>query len=539
MSTSGTRRSIFATPGCGTLFLFLPAAALIGLALFFAGFRPRHAFGLLLLLYGAPLMVIGLLAGLLLLLSFITLARSMRLTDPPPPSRWWALPPFALGVGLLGFIGLVLALGHRPIQDLADANRLSSLKSATLDVEASTEPEGSWAQWRGPRRDAISRETHLHLDWEANTPKVLWNKPIKGGYSSVAIWNGKLYATDRDGKNERVLCFDAETGDELWNYSYPNDYGGLEFGAGPRATPTVHDGKVYTVGATGTMLCLEAEPADGKPKLLWRHDLMDEFDTEAPRWGVSCSPLIEGNLVIVMPGGPNGSVAAFDRLTGKLAWKALGDVGGYSSPIAGNPGGVRQIICFTGEGLAGLDPKDGARLWYYPWVTTFEGNIATPIIAGNYVFISSSYNKGCALLEIVNEAGKLRAEPVYVKANKLMRNHHSTCVLHDGHLYGFDVNTNNNSAILKCVDLRTAEEKWADRSITKGTLLFADGRLVIQTEDGKLVIVEATPEAFRKKGEFKAFDSSQTWALPALAKGRLYIRDGHTLQCLDLRRDSK
>ncbi|MCS6975833.1 MAG: PQQ-binding-like beta-propeller repeat protein [Gemmatales bacterium] len=533
------RTSIFTSPFWGTLLYTLPAVALIALAYVFANYRVRHALGLLWLGYGIPLIIIGVLAGLLLLLALITVARSMRLTDPPPPSRAWSCLPFLAGIVLAGFVTMAFLFGHRPVSDLSDPDRLTNLQSAKLESDTETESSKDWPQWRGPRRDGISRETGLNLDWKATPPRVLWEKPVSGGYSSPSVADGRVYVTDRDGKNERVLCFDAETGEELWVYSYPNDYGNLEYGAGPRATPTVHDGRVYTLGATGTFLCLEATPADRQPKVLWRHDLMDELDTEPPRWGVASSPLIEKDLVIVMPGGPNGCVTAFDRVSGKLVWKALGDVGGYSSPIACTAAGARQIICLTGEALHALKPEDGSVLWSYPWVTTFEGNIATPIVAGNYVFISSSYNKGCALLEIFNDGGKFRAEPVYVRANKLMRNHHSTCVLVDGYLYGFDVNTNNNTAFLRCVDFRRGEERWADRSLTKGSLIFADGCLLIQTEDGQLVVVEATPEGFRTRGEMKVFDSFQTWATPALVHGRLYVRDGKRLRCLDLRPPAK
>jgi outer membrane protein assembly factor BamB len=535
MATPQSRTSWLTSPVWGTLLFLLPALTLIGLAYVFGNFRFRHALGLLQLLHGVPLAIIAVLAGLLLLLSLITLARSMRLTDPPPPSRWWTFLPLLSSMGLFAFVAVAMWLGHRPISDWIDERRLGGLAAARLDPAEQGQSAHDWPQWRGPRRDGISLETGLHLDWEQGPPPLLWKKPIRGGYSSPAVARGRVYVTDRDGGQERVFCFDAESGEELWVYSYANDYGNLEFGAGPRATPTVHDGRVYTLGATGTLLCLEADPADRQPRVLWRHDLMAEFATEAPRWGVASSPLIEDDLVIVQPGGETASVAAFHRLTGQLVWKALNDVGGYSSPVAVTAAGVRQIVCVTGEGIAGLHPRDGRTLWYYPWVTTFEGNIATPIVAGNYVFVSSSYNKGCLLLEISGQGSALTAEPVYVKANKLMRNHHSTCVLHQGHLYGYDVNTNNNTAALKCVDLRKAEEKWADRSLTKGTLLYADGCLIILTEDGRLAVVEATPERFRKRGEFQIFDSTQTWALPALAHGRLYARDGRWLVCYDLR----
>jgi len=236
--------------------------------------------------------------------------------------------------------------------------------------------------------------------------------------------------------------------------------------------------------------------------------------------------------VCVQPGGEKGSIAAFDRRTGQVAWHALSDVSGYSSPVAAMPAGVHQIICFTGVGVVGLRPADGGRLWQYPWSTANYGNIATPIVAGDYVFISSAYSTGCALLHLNSgKSGAVEVEPVYVKRNKLMRNHHSTCILHGDYLYGFDDN------ILKCVDLRGGQEKWSNRSVGKGCVLYADGHLIVLSEDGTLSLVEATPAGFRQKGKLeKILQGSDCWSLPALAGGRLYLRDHTQLICLDVTR---
>jgi len=361
---------------------------------------------------------------------------------------------------------------------------------------------------------------------------------INGGYSSIAVAKGRLFTMDRLGNEERVLCFDAETGKELWAYRAPADYRPIEgYAEGPRATPTVHDGRVYTVGATGLFACLEAVPAEGRAKVLWQRHLIEQLQGDLPRWGMACSPLIEGELVIVQPGGSDGAVAAFERVSGKLVWRALTDASGYSSPVAATAAGVRQIICFTGEGLAGLRPSDGAQLWHFPWPTDHKANIATPIVAGDYVFISSSYQAGCALLHLQPDGAGVKAEPVFVRRNKVMRNHHASCVLHDGHLYGFDSSGFGLQAVLKCLDFRTLEEKWhAGRNITKGTLIYADGHLIVLTEDGTLALVEATPEGYRKKSTMKLFEGAQFWALPALAKGRLYVRSDKELVCLDLRK---
>jgi outer membrane protein assembly factor BamB len=259
---------------------------------------------------------------------------------------------------------------------------------------------------------------------------------------------------------------------------------------------------------------------------------MSEFAAHLPDWGVACSALIDGGLVCVQPGGDRGSVVAFDRRTGGVVWHALSDVSGYSSPVAATAAGAHQIICFTGLGATGLRAADGSQLWYYPWSTTYNANIATPIVAGDYAFISSDYGSGCALLHLKPGKGAgVDVEPVYVKRNKLMRNHHSSCVLHDGYLYGFDDST------LKCVDLRRGEEKWSSRSVNKGCVLYADGHLIILSEDGTLSLAEATPTGFPEKGKMpNLLKGSDCWSLPALAAGRLYLRDHTQLICLDVRK---
>lgn len=436
--------------------------------------------------------------------------------------RYW---PFVLRLFLQDFDG-----------DFAQLERLQN----TVLMPAHQEPAlpGEWPQWRGFYRDGRSTSTGFLSDWPKDGPPVVWRKPIKGGYSSIAVSQGRLFTMERDGGQERVLCLDASTGKELWSYFYEVDYQGIQYASGPRATPTVHDGRVYTLGAAGTFLCLDADPSGPKGKVIWEHrDLLNQFSARKPAWGLACSPLVEGDLVIVQPGGSQGSVAAFNRRTGELRWKALADASGYSSPIAVTAAGIRQIICFTGERMAGLRPNNGDKLWDFKWTTGYECNVATPIVAGNYVFLSSNYGAGCALLELTEQGGVVSCAPVWIKRGKLMRNHFSTCVLHDGHLYGFD---GDGGAVgsFKCIDLKSASEKWSasPRDLAKATVLFADGHLLIMTEDGNLAWVEAQPDAFKVKGKFRLFSRSECWAAPALAAGRAYIRDNQEIVCVDLRK---
>jgi outer membrane protein assembly factor BamB len=413
---------------------------------------------------------------------------------------------------------------------------------AQLRDDALTPPDrprnaaDEWPQWRGSMRDGISPTTGLTTTWPAGGPKVLWRRPIHGGYSSVSIAGGLLYTQDRDGDHERVICLDAD-GKERWGHRYEVRYGDLDYKAGPRATPTVHAGRVYTVGATGVFLCLEANPPGGKPKVLWQHDLLKDFQAKQARWGVACSPLVEKDLVIVQPGGKKGSIAAFDHVSGELAWTALDEASGYSSPVAATAAGVRQIIALTSSRLVGLRPQDGKLLWQFSWTTMHDANVATPIVAGDYVFISSDYSAGCALVHLKAEGKEnVTATPVFVRRNKLMRNHFSTCVLQGDHLYGFDIAGYGSSGRLKCINLRTFEPQWETRDLEKGCLICAEGHLLVLTQSGVLALVEATPEGYQKKAEAEVLSGDECWALPALAGSRLYLRDNKEIVCLDLKK---
>jgi outer membrane protein assembly factor BamB len=467
--------------------------------------------------------VLGGLAGVLVLLASGMLLRLL-------PRRHVTEPLLLLSVaGLFGYLALA---GWRRSggEDLQDAEAMANLARAPLTQRQAEDPT-AWPQWRGPVRDGRAAGP-LRTDWQQRPPRELWRQPIGGGYSSIAYVGGKLYTQDRQPEVERVLCLDPDNGKVIWEHRYPVSYATTNYFEGPRATPTIHDGRIYTVGATGHFLCL-AEPKAGQasPIVLWQHDLLQSFDAPLPEWGIACSPLIEGSLVIVQPGGRKGSVAAFDRISGQLVWARSDDPHGYSSPVVADIGGRRHLVVFTGTRMLGLNPLTGDEWWAFPWSTSFNANIATPIVVENFVFLSSAYNAGCALLEISGQGDTWTARPVYVHKNRLMRNHHSSCVLVDGYLYGFDCGPN----LLTCVDLRRGEKRWVSRDFGKGCVLYAAGHLLVLTEDGELGLVEANPEQVRVKGRFRVFDEPQVWALPTLVAGRLYLRSNKEIVCLEVR----
>lgn len=394
---------------------------------------------------------------------------------------------------------------------------------ATLGAWPASVRSDDWPQWRGPRRDGVSQETGLLTTWPRQGPKELWRAPAGDGYSALAVAGGRAYTILQDGNDEAVVCWNADTGKELWRFRYPCKYVN-DFGSGPRSTPTVEGEFVYTVGATGIFHCLKT--ASGEK--VWRHDLLDEFKAINLDWGVSFSPLVEGDLIYTNPGGQNGaSIAAFDKRSGKFAWKALDDPAGYSSPVAVTAASVRQVLFFTGAGLVSVNPRDGTVYWKFGWLTDYGCNVATPIVIGDHVFISSGYGRGCALLKVVAEGKGLRVEKVYENTN--MCNHFGSCVYLKDHLYGF------NEGTLTCLEFLTGKTVWKESGFKKGALTLADGHLIILGENGKLALAEATPQGYREKAIFP-FSRNKCWTMPVLANGKLYIRDEEKIVCLDVKK---
>ena len=422
-------------------------------------------------------------------------------------------------------------------RDADNPAEMAKLEDAKLGVEPLATPDVGWPQWRGPMRDGRAPAGAFRTDWEKNPPRTVWSSPCGGGYSSLAVVGGKVYAHDRAPAGERVVCLDAATGVAVWSHSYAADYSGFKAGyaTGPRATPTVVGNRVYAVGAVGTFLCLEAPPPGSQPQVVWKHDLLAEFDGRLPGWGVACSPLVERGLVIVQPGGKDGSVVAFDVSTGEARWKAAENPAGYSSAVATTVGGIRVVCALTGDAFLCIRATDGKVLAQYPWKTDHFGNIATPIVVDDYVFISSAYNKGCALLRMIPSGEGMNVEEVYARRSRVLRAHHATPVYKDGFLYGFD---GTRDTTLKCVDFRRGADvpAWDDSNVRSGSLILADRYLIVLTETGKLTLIEATPDEFRLLATVTSgLGGSEVWAVPVLVDGRLYLRGPDKIVCLDIR----
>ena len=379
-----------------------------------------------------------------------------------------------------------------------------------------------WPQWRGPNRDGISKETGLLKSWPANGPTLLWKaKGAGSGYSSFAVANGKLFTMGLRGDREFIIAFDVANGKEVWASSHGGGPFRNDRGDGPRGTPTVDGDRLYALGGNGDLSCLDARNG----KIIWSKNVLKEFGGSNIRWGISESPLVIGDKVLVNAGGPNASIVAMKKTDGSVIWKSQSDEAGYSSAIPFNVNGSTQVVFFTGARAVGLDVRDGKLLWDYAKPSNDVANVATPIARANRIFISSDYGTGGGVVEIKADN---KAEEIYF--TKDMRNHHSSSVLVGDYLYGF------SSQILTAMKFDTGEIAWRDRSVGKGSLVYADGRLYCLSENGVVGLVEASPAGYKEVGRFRIpQDSLPTWTHPVVSGGRLFLRDQDTIYAFDVK----
>jgi len=400
------------------------------------------------------------------------------------------------------------------------------LISFALSAAALAAAAEDWPHWRGPRYDNVSTETGLLRAFPAGGPKVLWDRPIPGGWSQPSISRGKLYTMTEDEKHEIVLCLDPRTGEQQWAYRYPCDYDAYpnmdqRFKSGPRSTPTVDGDRVYSLGTTGLLHCLTA--AEGK--LVWRADLKEMAGSGCPDLGYVHSPLIAGDLLFIHPGGQNGgSLAALNKKDGSVKWRSEDDILGYSTPVLIEHAGKPQLLYFTGRGLVAVTPADGKVLWRYDWKTAFDLNVATPIYRDGQVFISSNYGHGAAMLRI-----KPGPAPEEVYTTKAMANWFTSSILYEGHVYGFNDNR------LTCLEWSTGAVKWDKQGLGRGGLLIAGGQLVIMGERGEVVLADAAPGGFVERARWASPLRPPCWTSPVLSNGVLYIRNQERMIALDMK----
>lgn len=385
---------------------------------------------------------------------------------------------------------------------------------------------GDWPQWRGPDRNGLSNETGLLRQWPAVGPSVVWATSNLGeGYGSTAVAGDRVFVQGLRGRESIASSLNRADGKVVW--SKPIGPGGTnDRGSGPRSTPTIDGDRVYVLTETGDLACLSV--ADGST--VWRRNILREFNGSNIGWLISESPLIDGNHVIVTPGGRNAGMVALDKMSGKTVWvsKELSDEAGYASAIVADVQGVRTLMTLTSAAGIGVRAADGKLMWKYPRVANYTANITTPVFYDNKVFYSSAYGTGGALLGLRAQGGQVAAQEIYFTRD--MQNHHGGVVVVNGYLYGF------NNSILTCLEFATGKLMWRDRSVGKGSLTYADGLLYIQGEDNLVGLAEATPTGYRERGRFRIADSGlPSWAHPVVSGGRLYIRNQGRLTAYDVR----
>ncbi len=400
------------------------------------------------------------------------------------------------------------------------------LLAALVTGQTSPQATSGWPGFRGPNRDGVIRDP-IRTEWDGLTP--MWKKSIGGGRASFAIAHGRAFTIEQRGRDEVVAAYDVQTGKELWSNAWRERFNSKLMGLwgggeGPRATPMWADGLVYALGGRGELRCLDA--ATGK--VVWRANILTDAGAKNLTWGMSGSPLVDGDVVIVQPGGPKGkSIVAYDRRTGKQVWSALDDKTAYASPARVTLLGVPQYVVVTADRVAGLSVDRRQVLWEFPWTTSHDASAVQPIVIGdNRVFYSSGYGTGAAVIELSKTGDTFAVKTIW--RNIRMKNRQSTSVVHNGFIYGLD------EGILACLDAATGELKWKGGRYGHGQVLLAGDRLVVTTEDGALVLVAASPERLQELARVPAI-AGETWNVPAFADGILLVRNTEEVAAFDLR----
>ena len=380
--------------------------------------------------------------------------------------------------------------------------------AAVFAILAASASAADWPQWRGPDRTGVSAESGWASQWPDSGPKTLWQRNLGISCSSFAAVGDRVYAMGNAGDKDHVYCLKAASGETIWEHSYPCPLDPHQFEGGSGATPTVDGDRLYTVSRAGHVCCLSL--ADGKP--VWTKHLVQDLGGKVPTWGYSGSALILDKLLVIDVGAPGGSTMALDKMTGAVVWKSGDDEAAYATVAPFQHGGKTLLACFNAFGLVIREAAKGGEVARFKWKTSYDVNSATPIIDGDRIFISSGYNKGCALLQFTGSDLKSLWE------NKKMRNHFNSSVLWQGHLYGFD------ESALVCMDFKTGDVKWKQDGLGKGSLMIAGGKLVVQGERGDLVIAAASPSAFQESARSKVL-KDRCRVVPVLANGRIFTKN--------------
>ena len=382
-------------------------------------------------------------------------------------------------------------------------------------IETGTAEAADWPNWRGPNYNGISSETSWSATWPKGGPKVLWKTSIGNGFCSIAVSNGRAYTMGNIDDKDILYCFDAKTGKEIWKKSYPCPLFNKNHEGGPAATPTVDGNAVYTFSKNGDAIRFNAATGE----VIWQKNLNEELGAKPPTWYFGGSVFVASDIVIYNAGSAG---IALNKQDGSLVWKSGTTVPGYATAVPYTMGKQKCVVIFGAREVVGVIAATGKQVWQFPWKTPYDENIADPIVSSNTVFVSSGNGKGCALLKIEG------ADVTQLWRNKNMRNHFNSSVLWHGHIYGFDERE------LKCLNFKTSQVAWSKSGYYKGSLMLADGKLIILSERGKLVIAEASPLGFKELASAQIL-TGKCWTVPVLANGRIYARNANgQLVCIDV-----
>jgi outer membrane protein assembly factor BamB len=386
-------------------------------------------------------------------------------------------------------------------------------QTPTTETAAAHAVRNYWTNFRGPNRDGNYDEMAVLTQWPSGGLTPLWKQPIGVGFSSFVVADGRAYTIEQRRQQEVVAAYDVTNGRELWKQGWNAEFTDST-GDGPRSTPTWDNGRIYALGATGELRCLDAKSGG----VLWGKNILSDNGAANLSWAMAAAPLIVDDKVIVLPGGTSGkSVVAYNKTSGARVWSSQNDRQAYVSPMLVNLSGRRQILVVSSSRVMGLAPEDGLLLWSVGWDTEMGINVSQPIpVDNNRFFISSGYGKGAALVEVSGAGKSLSARVLW--ENIAMKNKFNSSVLHQGYVYGLD------EGILTCLDVNTGERKWKGGRYGYGQVLLASGHLIISTDSGELALVKASPAQYSEVARFPALQG-KTWNYPAIAGGKLLMRN--------------
>jgi outer membrane protein assembly factor BamB len=448
---------------------------------------------------------LGLAVGLLLPLGFLTLIRVNGIDGEQKSDFHWRWVPTAEDLYLAG---------RKPVV-APDAS------APRLQLQA-----GDWPGFRGPERNSAVHGVKIGTDWEKSPPKLVWRQRVGPAWSSVIVVGDRLFTQEQRGKTEAVVCLDAATGREIWSHEDAVRFWDTVSGAGPRATPTFANGRIYALGARGTLNCLDAITGERQ----WSHDIAAESGAKVPGWGFCSSPLVVDNLVIVYAGGEaDKGLLAYHAETGSPAWTTDAGHSSYSSPQLAALDGEPQVLFLSDRGLMALSPASGAVLWEHRVFAPGAPRILQPQVVGKtQVLTESEGDLGLALVDVSHSEPQWSATQRW--ASRDLKSSFNDFVVHEGHVYGFD------GAIFTCVDLQTGKRRWRDGRYGHGqVLLLADQSLllIVSETTGEVILVAADPQGHKELGQLQAIHG-KTWNHPVIAHGRLYVRNAEEMACYEI-----